>query len=82
MSLKFRLTTDGNAIVQLTDIGLIEDDALYNFGMELDEDECRQVLKYIVDNYETTDNIPDEMETILKTLFPDKYQKGRYGVNH
>lgn len=78
MRLTFKLSSDGNSIEQLTDIGLVQDEALYDYGMELTDEECRQVLRYIVDRYKTTDNVPAAMETILSTLFPEKYKAGKY----
>ena len=39
MRLTFKLSNDGNAIEQLTDIGLVQDEALYDYGMELTEEE-------------------------------------------
>lgn len=79
MRLTFKLSSDGNSIEQLTDIGLIQDEALYDYGMELTEEECRRVLRYIVERYKTTDNVPAAMETILSTLFPEKYKAGKFG---
>lgn len=79
MRLTFKLSSDGNSIEQLTDIGLVQDEALYDYGMELTDEECRQVLRYIVEHYKTTDNVPAAMETILSTLFPEKYKAGQYG---
>ena len=79
MRLTFKLSSDGNSIEQLTDIGLVQDEALYDYGMELTDEECRQVLRYIVEHYKTTDNVPAEMKTILSTLFPEKYKNGKYG---
>lgn len=79
MRLTFKLSSDGNSIEQLTDIGLVQDEALYDYGMELTDEECRQVLRYIVDRYKTTDNVPAAMETILSTLFPEKYKAGKFG---
>ena len=78
MRLTFKLSNDGNAIEQLTDIGLVQDEALYDYGMELTEEECRQVLRYIVEHYKTTDNVPAAMEAILSTLFPEKYKAGKF----
>lgn len=78
MRLTFKLSSDGNSIEQLTDIGLVQDEALYDYGMELTDEECRQVLRYIVERYKTTDNVPAAMETILSTLFPEKYKAGKF----
>lgn len=39
MRLTFKLSSDGNSIEQLTDIGLVADEALYDYGMELTEEE-------------------------------------------
>lgn len=79
MRLTFKLSNDGNAIEQLTDIGLVQDEALYDYGMELTDEECREVLRYIVDHYTTEDNVPEAMATIFSTLFPEKYRNGQYG---
>lgn len=78
MRLTFKLSSDGNSIDQLTDIGLVQDEALYDYGMELTDEECRKVLRYIVEHYKTTDNVPAAMETILSTLFPEKYKAGKF----
>ena len=78
MRLTFKLSSDGNSIEQLTDIGLVQDEALYDYGMELTDEECRKVLRYIVEHYKTTDNVPAAMKTILSTLFPEKYKAGKF----
>lgn len=71
----YTLSWDGDAILHFTDVGLLQDDMLYDYGIELTEAECRKVLAYIAKNFTQKQKAFDKLLCIVHTVFPEKFKK-------